>query len=206
MVQPAVDGADEPASPAAELPASGLLPPRPPVSPRVQRPVSPGDLLLAALDACSHDAQRAALLAAASVRAREQLPAALAYREMSTLAGRNPPLGALVAALDGAADECGRAALLSATLPALLVELAEHLSTAPRQVRCHRPTLHGYAHDSVNTGSIDMDNDLKRRLASAAATDPMARDALKELEWLEARPFEEFQAYWHSRLNRPQRR
>lgn len=46
-----------------------------------------------------------------------------------------------------------------------------------------------------------MDSDLKQRLASAAATDPMVRDALKELEWLEARPFEEFPTYWHSRLN-----
>jgi hypothetical protein len=46
-----------------------------------------------------------------------------------------------------------------------------------------------------------MDSNLRQRLASAAATDPMARDALKELQWLEARPFEEFQAYWHSRLH-----
>jgi len=129
IARPAVDTVDEPASPAAE-PASDPLPPQP-VSPHVAPPVSPGDLLLAALDACSDDAQRAPLLAAASADAREQLPAALAYREMSTLAGRNPPLGALVAALDSSADESTRAALLAATPPALLVELAEHLRSPP---------------------------------------------------------------------------
>ena|SRR5258707_2337310 len=130
IVQPAVDAADEPASPATEPPASDPLPPQP-VSPPVMRSVSPADLLLAALDACSDDAQRAALLAGASAEARRQLPAALVYREMSTLTGRNAPLGALVSALDGATDESARAALLAATPPALLVELAEHLRTPP---------------------------------------------------------------------------
>ena len=96
------------------------------------RPVWPGDALLAALDACSDDAQRAVLIATTSVEAREQLPAALAYREMSTLRGRNPRLGALVAALDSCADESARAALLAAMPPALLVMLAEHL----RRDRC----------------------------------------------------------------------
>lgn len=125
MVQPAAaDVADEPASaPTAEPPAGY----EPEAAARVSVPpaVTPGDALLAALDACGDDAQRAALLAAASVQARAQLPATLVYREMVT--GRNPPLNALVSALDGTADESARAALLSATSPALLVELAEHL-------------------------------------------------------------------------------
>jgi hypothetical protein len=46
-----------------------------------------------------------------------------------------------------------------------------------------------------------MDNDLKQRLASAAETDPMAREVLTEIEWLDSRPFEEFAAYWHARLS-----
>jgi hypothetical protein len=46
-----------------------------------------------------------------------------------------------------------------------------------------------------------MDNDLRQRLASAAETDPMAREALTHIEWLDGRPFEEFPAYWHARLN-----
>jgi hypothetical protein len=46
-----------------------------------------------------------------------------------------------------------------------------------------------------------MDNELRQRLASAAETDPMMREALKEIEWLDSRPFEEFPAYWHARLN-----
>jgi hypothetical protein len=120
--QPAADDVEETPAYVAPQPA----PPRPP------RPVSPGDVLLAALDAASDDAQRAALLAAASVEAREQLPAALSYRTMSTLRGRNPRLGALVAALDSCADESARAAHLAVTSPALLVELAEHL----RHDRC----------------------------------------------------------------------
>lgn len=137
MAQPAAaDDADEPASTAAEPPASDPLPSC--TSPAPPPAVTPGDLLLAALDACSDDAQRAALLAAASLQAREQLPAALAYRALSTLAGRNPPLGALVAALDGAADETARAALLAATPPALLVELAEHLRRSTCEVIAQR--------------------------------------------------------------------
>lgn len=124
LVQPAaVDVAGEPASPAPKPPAGYERPSH--TSPAILPAVTPGDALLAALDACGDDAQRAALLAAASVQARAQLPAALAYRELVT--GRNPPLNALVSALDGAADESARAALLSATSPALLVELAEHL-------------------------------------------------------------------------------
>jgi hypothetical protein len=124
---PAVDDVDEtPAESAPAYVAPQPAPPRPP------RPVSPGDVLLAALDAAGDDTQRAALLAAASLQAREQLPAALTYREISTLAGRNPRLGALVTALDGAEGDTGRAALLVATPPALLVELAEHL----RHDRC----------------------------------------------------------------------
>ncbi|HEX3912225.1 MAG TPA: hypothetical protein VHW71_01850 [Steroidobacteraceae bacterium] len=91
----------------------------------------PADLLLAALDAALDDAQRTALLTTARVEARDGLTAALAYREMSTLTGRNPPLGALVSALDGAADESARAVLLAASSPALLVELAEHLRAPP---------------------------------------------------------------------------
>jgi hypothetical protein len=125
MAQPAADDVDEPASPAAEPPASDPLPSH--ASPTPPRPVSPGDVLLAGLDACSDDGQRATLLAAASVEAREQLPAALSYRTMSTLAGRNPRLGGLVAALDSCADASARAALLATTSPALLAELAEHL-------------------------------------------------------------------------------
>ena len=126
MVQPAaVDVADEPASPAptAEPPAG--YEPETAARVSVPPPVTPGDALLAALDAASDDAQRAALLAAASAQARAQLPATLAYRELVT--GRNPPLSALLCSLDDCADESGRAALLSATSPALLVELAEHL-------------------------------------------------------------------------------
>ena len=46
-----------------------------------------------------------------------------------------------------------------------------------------------------------MDNDLKQRLSSAAKSDPMAREALTEIEWLDGRPFEEFPAYWDARLN-----
>jgi hypothetical protein len=46
-----------------------------------------------------------------------------------------------------------------------------------------------------------MDNDLRQRLASAAETDPMMREAFKEIEWLDRRPFEEFAAYWHARLH-----
>jgi hypothetical protein len=46
-----------------------------------------------------------------------------------------------------------------------------------------------------------MDNDLRQRLVSAAEADPMAREALREIEWLDSRPFEEFPAYWHARLN-----
>jgi hypothetical protein len=46
-----------------------------------------------------------------------------------------------------------------------------------------------------------MENDLRQRLASAAETDPMMREALKEIEWLDSRPFEEFPAYWHARVN-----
>jgi hypothetical protein len=123
------DDADEPASPAAEPPAPNTSPLHKP--PAIHCQVSPGDALLAALDACSDDAQRAALLTAASVQARDSLSATLAYREMSTLTGRNPPLGALVSALDGAADESARAMVLATTPSALLVELAEHLRTPP---------------------------------------------------------------------------
>jgi hypothetical protein len=46
-----------------------------------------------------------------------------------------------------------------------------------------------------------MDNDLRQRLASAAEADPMVREALRDIEWLDGRPFEEFPAYWHARLN-----
>lgn len=122
----AVDDADEPASPAPTAEPPALYVPEADARVSVPPTVTPGDALLAALDACSDDAQRAALLSAASVQAREQMRTALLYREMCTLAGRNPPLGALVAALD-CTDESGRAALLLATQPALLVELAEHL-------------------------------------------------------------------------------
>jgi hypothetical protein len=127
MVQPAADDVDE--TPEESAPAHVAPQPAPPRPPPA---VSPGDALLAALDACSDDGRRAALLAAASLQARQQLPATLAYRQMSTLAGRNPRLGALVAALDSCADESARAALLAITSPALLVELAEHL----RHDRC----------------------------------------------------------------------
>jgi hypothetical protein len=48
-----------------------------------------------------------------------------------------------------------------------------------------------------------MDNDLRQRLASAAETDPMAREALTHIEWLDGRPFEEFPAYWDARLSGP---
>jgi hypothetical protein len=148
MVQPAVDGVDEPATPAAE---PTLYVPPSHTAPAPPRTLPPGDLLLAALDACSDDAQRAALLAAASLQAREQLPGALAYQEMSTLRGRNPPLGALVAALDGCADESARAALLATTRPALLVELAEHLRhdkcdvIAQRYMDMLEPARHAFA-------------------------------------------------------------
>lgn len=120
-----VDETPEELAPAYVAPQPAPVAPPPPA-------VSPGDVLLAALDAAGDDTQRSALLAAASLQAREQLPAALTYREMSTLAGRNPRLGALVTALDGAEGDTGRAALLVATPPALLVELAEHL----RHDRC----------------------------------------------------------------------
>jgi hypothetical protein len=46
-----------------------------------------------------------------------------------------------------------------------------------------------------------VENDLKQRLASAAENDPMVREALTHIEWLDSRPFEEFLAYWHERLN-----
>jgi hypothetical protein len=128
MAQTAADDVDVLEEPRASAGAPSLSEPLP----APQRPASAGDVLLSRLDSCSDDAQRAALLAAASVEAREQLPAALSYRTMSTLAGRNPRLGALVAALDSAADESARGALLAVTSPALLVELAEHL----RHDRC----------------------------------------------------------------------
>ncbi|HEY2417981.1 MAG TPA: hypothetical protein VGH84_08675 [Steroidobacteraceae bacterium] len=126
------------------LPAADDLDAEEPPAPRLDaqqsvqvptlRPALPGDLLLAALDAAGDDAQRALLLATSTVEAREQMSATLAYREFSTLAGRNPPLGALVAALDACGDEAARATLLAATSPALLVELAEHLRPPPRDI------------------------------------------------------------------------
>jgi hypothetical protein len=134
MAQTAADDVDVLEEPRASAWAPSLSEPLP----APQRPASAGDVLLSRLDACSDDAQRVALLAAASMEAREQLPAALAYRSMSTLAGRNPALGALVAALDSCPDESARAALLATTSPARLVELAEHLRRSPCDVTAAR--------------------------------------------------------------------
>jgi hypothetical protein len=118
-----VDDGDAPEEPRISSAATA-----PTVRQPVPQPLPPGDLLHAALlSVAGDDAACAMLLAAATREAREGLSARLAYLEMSTLDGRNPPLAALVASLNAAADDATRTAVLGSASPALLVELAGHL-------------------------------------------------------------------------------
>jgi hypothetical protein len=108
------------------------LPPLP-QSPRVVPPALPGDVLLAALDAATGRAQRDAIMAAASVEARAQMQATLAYQHFSKRENRNPAFAAVLWALDSAPDSAARAAVTACLPPALATELAEHL-----WLRAHR--------------------------------------------------------------------
>lgn len=70
--------------------------------------------------------------------------------------------------------------------------------------RCAASSLEAYACGTRPEWELnDMSGDFKVRLAKSAENDSVMRDALKEIEWFERRPFEEFPAYWHARLNEP---
>jgi hypothetical protein len=125
--QPLAD-VNEPQEPRASEP-----PPPQPV--RVVAPMPPGDVLHAALLAVAgDDAASTLLLASASVEERDQLVAKLAYLEMSSLAGRNPALAALVASLDAAPDDEARTALLADAPRELATELAAYWWRPARDV------------------------------------------------------------------------
>jgi hypothetical protein len=126
-------GRSSPLAAAAPSPAGAELPPKPAAmmsadapAPTAAARTRPVDTLLARLDACADDSERAALLAIAPDALRDDLSAALAYRVMVTL----PPdvgLDALVAALHGAADNAERAAVLNSAALEQRTALAEHL-------------------------------------------------------------------------------
>jgi hypothetical protein len=122
---------DERADLAHELPASA---PEAPYAPEAVAHVavlphlSPGDVLVAALDAAATEAERTALLAVAPPEARRAAQGTHVYRAMcSTAHASVAAADALEASLKAAPDEHARVAILSDAPEAQRIELVERM-------------------------------------------------------------------------------
>jgi hypothetical protein len=120
----AADDVDEPAAPTASAPYE----PEAVAHAAVPCPVSPADTLVARLDAANTEAERTALLAAASTEARRGAQGTHAYRAMISAAQASVAAAdALEASLKAAPDEAARVAILSVAPEALRIELVERM-------------------------------------------------------------------------------